>query len=339
MPSHEFAQKQMKKYGWSKGKGLGKSENGMTSAIKVKLKNNSDGLGLDQGAEFSFHWWDHIFNKAASSFTVNESDTGALIEKCEGKKVAPLLISNKKPFSSKYDGKPLLYGTFIKAGTYNGNEAKPPEYLSDGISDDDTSDEDDGDDDKSLLTNDTLQKMFKKTGLTGHKAARHGHSLNGKLQRLENQEAKQTSSNKKLTECVNIQNQNEGAKKQKKKKKIDKLSSISKLENVVPLFSDYDKLKESDLKVTEDKGDTIIPAGHISVNSDAEIRKKKKKKKVKVEQVLNSPVASCFSKLGTSVTGVTNKLTEKMKHKMDDDTESLLHEAPKKKKKKKKEAI
>ncbi|KAL4630505.1 PIN2/TERF1-interacting telomerase inhibitor 1 [Arapaima gigas] len=41
----KFGQKMLEKMGWSKGKGLGKDEQGATEHIKVKVKNNSLGLG------------------------------------------------------------------------------------------------------------------------------------------------------------------------------------------------------------------------------------------------------------------------------------------------------
>ncbi|KAK2883534.1 hypothetical protein QQF64_016824 [Cirrhinus molitorella] len=41
----KFGQKMLERMGWSKGKGLGKSEQGTTEHIKVKVKNNNLGLG------------------------------------------------------------------------------------------------------------------------------------------------------------------------------------------------------------------------------------------------------------------------------------------------------
>ncbi|XP_054719657.1 PIN2/TERF1-interacting telomerase inhibitor 1-like [Uloborus diversus] len=41
----KFGERLMKKMGWSEGKGLGKSENGIKENIKVRLKNNNSGVG------------------------------------------------------------------------------------------------------------------------------------------------------------------------------------------------------------------------------------------------------------------------------------------------------
>ncbi|XP_040920827.1 PIN2/TERF1-interacting telomerase inhibitor 1 isoform X2 [Toxotes jaculatrix] len=47
----KFGQKMLERMGWSKGKGLGKSEQGATDHIKVKVKNDSYGLGANASCE------------------------------------------------------------------------------------------------------------------------------------------------------------------------------------------------------------------------------------------------------------------------------------------------
>ncbi|KAM4632787.1 PIN2/TERF1-interacting telomerase inhibitor 1 [Polymixia lowei] len=47
----KFGQKMLERMGWSKGKGLGRSEQGSTEHITVKLKNNSLGLGTTASHE------------------------------------------------------------------------------------------------------------------------------------------------------------------------------------------------------------------------------------------------------------------------------------------------
>ncbi|KOB66178.1 G patch domain-containing protein 4 [Operophtera brumata] len=53
----DFARKQLEKYGWSDGKGLGKHENGISEALKPKLKRSVTGVGHDPASEFNEHWW------------------------------------------------------------------------------------------------------------------------------------------------------------------------------------------------------------------------------------------------------------------------------------------
>uniref|UniRef100_A0A672NXY2 PIN2 (TERF1) interacting telomerase inhibitor 1 n=1 Tax=Sinocyclocheilus grahami TaxID=75366 RepID=A0A672NXY2_SINGR len=48
-----FGQKMQERMGWAKGKGLGKSEQGATEHIRVKVKNNSLGLGTTVNNEIA----------------------------------------------------------------------------------------------------------------------------------------------------------------------------------------------------------------------------------------------------------------------------------------------
>ncbi len=103
----------------SSGKGLGRAENGISEAIKVKVKCDKGGVsdrfmqhfntslvhmchwfGLDfivcrkllfvdkhdaflhqvghkEGEQFTFHWWDHVFNKASSSLQVQSDQVSS----------------------------------------------------------------------------------------------------------------------------------------------------------------------------------------------------------------------------------------------------------------------
>ncbi|KAL6096038.1 pinx1 [Pungitius sinensis] len=53
----KFGQKMMERMGWSKGKGLGRNEQGSTDNIKVKVKNNHCGLGTT--ASYEDNWIAH----------------------------------------------------------------------------------------------------------------------------------------------------------------------------------------------------------------------------------------------------------------------------------------
>ncbi|KAJ3274966.1 G patch domain-containing protein 4 [Terramyces sp. JEL0728] len=99
MSNETFAERQLKKYGWKKGQGLGKNGEGISKAISVGVKNDTDGLGA-KSDEWSFQWWDHIFNKASSTIKIDQSDKGITIEKDE----------------TKEKEKQLLYGAFVKSG-------------------------------------------------------------------------------------------------------------------------------------------------------------------------------------------------------------------------------
>lgn len=229
-----FAQNQLHKHGWEEGKGLGKSENGIKSAIKVKVKNNKVGLGHDAGAEFTFHWWDHIFNKAANAIEVIDDDEKeeVVIKKNESaKKIVPQLLYNKKPLGKSINGKPLLYGTFVSGGTVLTNDCD-----SNGNTPQTSSESDSESEEEEEYSTDLLDRTFKKTGLTGHKGARHGFRLSGKLKRIEEQESlaarnedveleKEKEKHSNQTSEIFINNSDKKNKKKKNKKRERKLEN------------------------------------------------------------------------------------------------------------------
>ncbi|KAF9109381.1 G patch domain-containing protein 4 [Mortierella sp. AM989] len=70
-----FAEKQLAKFGWKSGDGLGKNRDGIKKSISVVKKNDTKGLGgkLDK---WDFAWWDHVFNKSASNIQVSKDESG-----------------------------------------------------------------------------------------------------------------------------------------------------------------------------------------------------------------------------------------------------------------------
>ncbi|XP_055936253.1 G patch domain-containing protein 4-like isoform X2 [Argiope bruennichi] len=73
---NDFARKQLEKYGWKDGKGLGKEENGITKPIKTVVKNNTYGIGHDNSNILTSRWWCDVFNKAAQQIHVVNTKTG-----------------------------------------------------------------------------------------------------------------------------------------------------------------------------------------------------------------------------------------------------------------------
>lgn len=55
------------------GKGLGKHENGISEALKPKLKRSVTGIGHDAASDFTEHWWTQLYNKAAGNVEVSLS--------------------------------------------------------------------------------------------------------------------------------------------------------------------------------------------------------------------------------------------------------------------------
>ncbi|XP_077455290.1 G patch domain-containing protein 4 [Stigmatopora argus] len=186
-----FAEEQMRRHGWKDGKGLGREENGISKPIKVKVKCNKGGVGHREGEQFTFQWWDHVFNQASSSLQVETNQDGISLKKTaaaadDGDDSGQ--ISNKKPRKAAL-AKGKLYGCFVKSATLlSGREC--PESAS---GDDGGSSSDSEDDQKLDLSSTTklsdLDLMKVCGGRTAHKGARHGVNMSAKLARLEQQEA------------------------------------------------------------------------------------------------------------------------------------------------------
>lgn len=291
MSQSRFAQKELKKFGWKEGSGLGKNENGMKEAIKVKIKNDSHGVGHNRGDEFTFHWWDHVFNKAASSIVVESTQEGVSVKAAK----ESVGVSTKK--ARTYDNKAMLYGQFVKGATLDNNQ----EVKSEG-------EEEDASEVTEYLEEDrqTLQKLPDEEilkicgGMTAHKGARHGLKLNGKLERIQEQErllmekwkkqkgsnsemdkSERSSLNAKSDTTENEDVNRECVKTKKKKKKRDKLEDAEKIpQNQSPDCNDSQEIQndKSDVKKEKKRKRRNIELGHES-DIDHETKRTKKKKK------------------------------------------------------------
>jgi len=66
----------LQKMGWTEGKGLGASENGLKECVQVKRRDESLGLGINQ-KEFKWNnnWWEKQFNAAIKGLKVEASSS------------------------------------------------------------------------------------------------------------------------------------------------------------------------------------------------------------------------------------------------------------------------
>uniref|UniRef100_A0A3Q3EXW8 G patch domain-containing protein 4 n=1 Tax=Labrus bergylta TaxID=56723 RepID=A0A3Q3EXW8_9LABR len=183
----KFAEQQLLRHGWEHGKGLGRAENGISEAIKVKVKCDKGGVGHKEGEQFTFHWWDHVFNKASSSLQVESDQVSPTFR---GQKEG--MISNKMPRKASL-AKAKLYGCFVKSATLLSGQEQPEPKASN--SDDSSSSSDDEEDEQKMDLSSTFNKLTDADlmkacgGRTAHKGARHGMTMSAKLLRLEQQEA------------------------------------------------------------------------------------------------------------------------------------------------------
>ncbi|NWZ86527.1 GPTC4 protein, partial [Poecile atricapillus] len=166
------------------GQGLGRREDGIAEAIRVKVKCDTAGVGHDAAEPFTFHWWDHVFNKAAANIAVEAGQDGISVKAVSEQGGR---ISNKKPRKAGNSGS-LLYGHFVKSATLTacGEESVTLPASSE------SSQEEEEEEEKLDLS--SVRRLTDKEliqacgGRTAHKGARHGLTMSAKLARLEEQE-------------------------------------------------------------------------------------------------------------------------------------------------------
>ncbi|KAL3980164.1 receptor-type tyrosine-protein phosphatase U [Sarotherodon galilaeus] len=284
----KFAEQQLLRHGWEQGKGLGRAENGISEAIKVKVKCDKGGVGHKEGEQFTFHWWDHVFNKASSSLQVESDQNGIKLKKTTEEEDG--MISNKKPRKATL-AKDKLYGCFVKSATLLSGQEQPEPKAS---SSDDSSSSDEEDDQRMDLSSTTklsdtdLMKVC--GGRTAHKGARHGLTMSAKLARLEQQEAEFMAKYGKKNQpapapasCLETQEEMMAS---RKKMKINELSGDEVCEtpetDVQPKKKKKKKKNSADPEERTDED--LIHVENCEADNSHKKKKKKHKKKNKVEE-------------------------------------------------------
>ncbi|XP_036394586.1 G patch domain-containing protein 4, partial [Megalops cyprinoides] len=303
----KFAEQQLLRHGWEQGKGLGREENGISEAIKVKVKCDKGGVGHNQGEQFTFHWWDHIFNKASANLVVESGQDGVKVKQVAGEGEEGM-ISNKKPRKAEL-AKAKLYGRFIKSATLWSGEEQSKKQLS--TSEDSSGSEDE---DKRLdlssttkLSDNDLMKAC--GGRTAHKGARHGLTMSAKLARLEQQEqefltkygrknqptetlSREMVSNSAAQSSIveNKMEENEGKKAKKKKKhtkdKMEKTVEEDKESTTLSETKEVAVIPKIKKKRSKDYLEETVGEDEESKEVDVNGKKKKKRSKEKHEAVV-----------------------------------------------------
>jgi len=254
----DFAYTHMEGLGWSKGKGLGKQEQGIVDALKPKLKFDQTGVGHNMADEFEFHWWDHVFNKAAKNIKIDENEKGD---------IKVLMNMDKSDLSTKKMRKKMmkqirskLYSNFVRAGTMT--DGKMEEAADKGeqvvVVDKDLSK-------IKELSDDQLVEAC--GGLTAHKGGRHGLNMKAKLDRIAEAEREFLAK----YGGGGSQEKSNDAQKMKKKRKLDEVVESLNVENEI---APKKKKKKDKRPVNYDETPVTEPA-----DNTCEIKKKKKKHK------------------------------------------------------------
>ncbi|XP_034838706.1 G patch domain-containing protein 4 [Maniola hyperantus] len=181
----EFARKQLEKYGWTDGKGLGKDENGISEPLKAKIKRSQTGVGYNPASDFTEHWWSALYDKAASNLEV-ENKNGKT-KKIRRKSNEEFEITNstwkmKRKKKEKLSEKEEYSEFFVKTAVMGqGGDKTTRVRASDSQSESEIESKD-----AVKMTDEELFTACQ--GRTAHKGARHGLRALGKLARIEQQE-------------------------------------------------------------------------------------------------------------------------------------------------------
>ncbi|XP_075962912.1 G patch domain-containing protein 4 [Anarhichas minor] len=312
----KFAEQQLLRHGWEHGKGLGRRENGIAEAIQVKVKCDKGGVGHKEGDQFTFHWWDHVFNKASASLQVESDQNGIQLKKTVEEDEEDGMISNKKPRKAAL-AKAKLYGCFVKSATLLSGQEQPDPKPSGS---DDSSSSDEEDDQKLDLSSTTklsdADLMKACGGRTAHKGARHGLTMSAKLARLEKQEAEFMAKYSKKSQpasappvCVaptppTSQSADQRAERPEETVKDSQRKKVKKIRSTGSVI---------ELEDDDDDDDEVS----VSPETDVEPRKKKKKKASEVIEVITDGDSTDDDVIcvGNSETDHTHKTKRKHKKK------------------------
>ncbi|XP_055955364.1 G patch domain-containing protein 4 isoform X2 [Patella vulgata] len=246
-----------------------------------------------------------MFNKAASSITVDNTEDGVNVKS---------LVKEEK----QEEKKSVLYGNFIKTSTLTNTSDGCEEVFHDKDEDESSEDEDILKLKKYTITDEEMFLIC--GGRTAHKGARHGLKLNGKLQRIEENEAKMLEELKQRRKDKTIDIEKIDDMKSKKKRKKDKKKDCDEIETM----EENEKKSKKICANIEETNDII--------NEDDEKQIKAKKRKKREKESVND-----HCKLDITCSDSKSK-SKKKKRQLDCDSifDELNNDQIRKKKKKNK---
>jgi len=312
----------MKKQGWKETGGIGKTLQGRSEPVKVKYKFDGYGIGHDQAEHHKFKWWERAFETAAASIEVGDDNK---IQKTG--KGGPV-VSTTMPISKALN-KAMLYGRFIKRGVMKGGKVEALQHHRNQIDSDSDSDDETTKKIKGAIVEISDAELFKRCGgLTGHKGARHGHTMNAKIDRLK------ASEEEGLKRLAEVRKQQE---ERKKKENLDQW------EDKIYGTTEANSSEISEIKKKKKKNRLEEPISEdINANTEEQAsneeteatpkKKKKKKRKLEVEIEETLPVES--EEKPKKKMKKKNKMEENASDEGNNETVEV-EETPKKKKKKK----
>ncbi|XP_030821148.1 G patch domain-containing protein 4 [Camarhynchus parvulus] len=261
-----FAETQLRRHGWRRGQGLGRREDGIAEAIRVKVKCDTAGVGHDAAEPFTFHWWDHVFNKAAANIAVEAGQDGISVKALSEQGGS---ISNKKPRKAGSSGN-LLYGRFVKSATLTACGEESVTASSESSQEEEEEEEKLDLSSIRRLTDEELVQAC--GGRTAHKGARHGLTMSAKLARLEEQERAFLATYRQREQQLEPPVSSQG----KKKKRKQSRDGAEVPQSQEPNTEQEEVLEEE--KVVKRKKKKQRSSREEEVTGEEEIMRKKKKK-------------------------------------------------------------
>ncbi|XP_075988230.1 G patch domain-containing protein 4 [Anticarsia gemmatalis] len=277
----DFARKQLEKYGWSDGKGLGKHENGISEPIKPKLKRSAAGIGHDPASEFNEHWWTALYDKAAGNVEIKEKNgkTKKIKTKDDFQITNSTWKLKQKPKDEENEEQ---YSDFFVRTAVLTNGGSKVEKVRES--------ESEGEEEKRDVFKMTDEELFKACeGRTAHKGARHGLKATGKLARIAQQEALLLTESRfngyshvkklkdKVVEEMTLNSDSEVTEPKKKKKKRKRCNSNEKQNENIQ--GDCDMAESNEVPLPADE--MIQDDNDTSVIKEVNFSKKSKKSKRK----------------------------------------------------------
>ncbi|XP_063370899.1 G patch domain-containing protein 4 [Cydia amplana] len=300
----DFARKQLEKYGWTDGKGLGKNENGISQALKPKLKRSVTGVGHDAASDFTEHWWTTLYNKAAGNVEVEEKNgkTQKIKTNTDDFQISNSTWKLTKTKNKSTAEKEQYVDYFVKKATLTNGGVKMEKV-------EESDSESDGEKKDGFKMTD--EELFAACGgRTAHKGARHGLRALGKLARIEQQEQhlleqekyegyshyekkkknKNKPANELQVEDLNLNSDTEVSKtKKKKKKRCSNSDSLTEIGNgnieVAECTESEPKKNKKKRKLTDE-----------NVASDIGEENGRKTKKLKNVENVSDPDVGCLFK-------------------------------------------
>ncbi|KNE57077.1 hypothetical protein AMAG_02831 [Allomyces macrogynus ATCC 38327] len=120
--SVRFGEEQLKRFGWKEGQGLGKKEQGITTHVRVSRKADNKGIGQGK-TDFSFQWWDHLYNKSTAQIVIAAADDGSVAVSAKEKKAKALAVNLGATYVLPDEDDPLA-AMFVKATPAEAKQAK-----------------------------------------------------------------------------------------------------------------------------------------------------------------------------------------------------------------------